>query len=420
MKKIFTIYCFVLICFINPTISQETIKFDEKSVVFTAEISEQARQLYRELKYNHELIINVLTKKEQKKFTERDKINYSRVRVKKLADFYKDSLAVEPYDLLLQFIPFEIKGKKEDGFPLTGVTWTQENMKKLTSRKGYYQLVITKSGNLVASGYINDTINGVTRRIFNKDEPVYLYGRYTQIYIPENSFDCDCEEIKIELKEFFTPSEMLLAGLTTTSGDKTLMTGGMIHIMAYCNGKELQLKNGTKAHINFFTINESFGVFFGKEKNNIIDWTLNKEIKAELNSSEFYFNVEMEGGGEGLSVLTDKLGWINCDAFVNEGPTTELLVDLQKPTDSTYVRLIFLDMKSILPGYFTNSENSKALFKDIPKGKETNLLVYKLIGKTHINWAIADIETGEDTFISDLKYQTSTKDEFKKIVDQTW
>ena len=268
MKIIFTIYCFVLICFINPTISQETIKFDEKSVVFTAKISEQARKLYRELNYNHELIINVLTKKEQKKFTERDKINYSRVRVKKLADFYKDSLAVEPYNLLLQFIPFEIKGKKEDGFPLTGVTWTQENMKKLTSRKGYYQLVITKSGNLVASGYINDTINGVTRRIFKKDQSVQLYGRYTQIYIPANSFNCDCDDIKLELKEFFTPSEMLLAGLTTTSGDKTLMTGGMIHIMAYCNGKEVPLKKGAKANINFFTINESFGVFFGKEKNN--------------------------------------------------------------------------------------------------------------------------------------------------------
>jgi hypothetical protein len=418
MKKIFTIYCIVLIYFINPTISQETIKFDEKSVVFTAKISEQARKLYRELNYNHELIINVLTKKEQKKFTERDKINYSRVRVKKLADFYKDSLAVEPYDLLLQFIPFEIKGKKEDGFPLTGVTWTQENMKKLTSRKGYYQLVITKSGNLVASGYINDTINGVTRRIFKKDQSVQLYGRYAQIYIPANSFNCDCDDIKLELKEFFTPSEMLLAGLTTTSGDKTLMTGGMIHIMAYCNGKEVPLKKGAKANINFFTINESFGVFFGKEKNNIIDWTLDKEIKAELNS--FEFEDEMEGGGEGLTVLTDKLGWINCDAFVNEGPTTELLVDLQKPTDSTYVRLIFLDMKSILPGYFTNSENSKAFFKDIPKGKETNLLVYKIINKTHIHWAIADIKTGEDTFITDLKYKTSTKDEFKKIVDQTW
>ena len=47
-------------------------------------------------------------------------------------------------------------------------------------------MVILKRENLVASGYINDTINGVTRRNFKKDEPVYLYGKYTQIYIPEN------------------------------------------------------------------------------------------------------------------------------------------------------------------------------------------------------------------------------------------
>ena len=128
----------------------------------------------------------------------------------------------------------------------------------------------------------------------------------------------------------------------------------------------------------------------------------------------------MEGGGEGLTILTDKLGWINCDAFPKNEPKTELLVDLQKSTDSTYVRLIFLNMKSILPGYFTNSDNSKVIFKDIPTEKQAHLLVYKINNNTHIYWAIADIETGLDKFITDLKYQTSTKDEFKKIVDKTW
>ena len=111
MKKIYTIYCFVLVCFINPAISQETIKFNEKSVEITAKIAEKTRKLYSELQFDNELIINVLTKKEQKKLKERDKINYSRVRVKKLADLFKDSLGVEPYDLLLQFVPFEIMTK---------------------------------------------------------------------------------------------------------------------------------------------------------------------------------------------------------------------------------------------------------------------------------------------------------------------
>ena len=418
MKKIHAIYCFVLVCFIHPCISQETIKFNERSVEITAEIAQKTRKLYSELKFDNKLIINVLTKKEQKNLKERDKINFSRVRVKKLTALFKDSLGVEPYDLLLQFVPFEIKGNKKDEFPLTGVTWTQSNLKNLTSRKGYYQLIVTKSKNLTASGYINDTINGVTKKNFKKNEAVYIYGKHTYVYIPENSFDCDCQEVQFELKEFFTPSEILLSGLTTTSNGKTLVTGGMIHLMAYCNNKELSLKNGTKANINFYSIDESFGIFFGKENNNIIDWTLDKNTKAQLNS--FEFDEEMEGGGEGLTVLTEKLGWINCDAFPPKTPKTELLVDLQKPTDSTFVRLIFLDMKSILPGYFTNSENSKAFFKDIPKGMKTNLLVYKLIGKTHINWSIAEIETGKDKFITDLKYQIATKDEFQKLVDQSW
>ena len=67
MKKIYTIYSFVLVCFINPAISQETIKFNEKSVEITHEIAEKTRKLYSELQFDNELIINVLTKKEQKK-----------------------------------------------------------------------------------------------------------------------------------------------------------------------------------------------------------------------------------------------------------------------------------------------------------------------------------------------------------------
>ncbi len=95
-------------------VGQKTIKFDEKSVILTAKVSDQARKLYRELEYDNELVINVLTKKEQKNFSEKYKNNYSRVREKKLAAFFKDTLAVKSYNLLLQFVPFEInKGKKK-------------------------------------------------------------------------------------------------------------------------------------------------------------------------------------------------------------------------------------------------------------------------------------------------------------------
>ena len=45
---------------------------------------------------------------------------------------------------------------------------------------------------------------------------------------------------------------------------------------------------------------------------------------------------------------SDKFGWINCDAFLKDGPKSELLVDLQKPSEKTYVRLIFNEIKSVL------------------------------------------------------------------------
>ena len=55
---------------------------------------------------------------------------------------------------------------------------------------------------------------------------------------------------------------------------------------------------------------------------------------------------EMEDGeSKRLKLLTDKFGWINCDAFVEVGPRTELEVDLKEPSNKTYARLIFNDIK---------------------------------------------------------------------------
>ena len=418
MRKLLLILTFNLFCCIIIN-SQQTIKFSKKSIIISSEVAKQAREFYSNIVPGNELVVSVLTKKEQKKFTNKEKINFSRVRVKKLATYYKDTLGVNTNNLLIQYNPFEDKRQKGNGHPLTGVTWTRDNFKKISNRNGVYQLVIIRAEKLVASGYINDTINGVIRTSFNKKYGTYLYGEYTRVYIPANSYDCDCEEIELELKEFFTPSEILLAGLTTTSGGKTLMTGGMIHIMSYCNGKEVPLKMGTKAEINFRTITKTYGIFYGKEKNGIIDWKRDNNIKTKLNPIEFDDEMEEQTGG--LKIITDKFGWINCDAFVKDGPKTELLVDLEDPADdSTYFRLIFHDIKSVLPGYFTNDNKSKVVFKNIPEGKKTSLLIYNIINKTHIQWAIVNVETGKDKIISAFKYKKTTYDEFKKSTDEIW
>ena len=400
--------------------SQEIIKFDEKSIVITNEVANTASKLYSETNYGNELIINVLTKKEKKKLANSEKINFSRARVKKLATYYKDTLGVSSKNLLVQFKAIENKRKKANGHPLTGVTWTRDNFKKISNRNGIYQLVVIKEERLTATGYINDTINGVQIIKYNNKYGTYFSGRYTTGYIPPGAYDSDCKDITIHLKEFFTPSEILLAGLTTTSGNKTLRTGGMIHIMSYCNGKEIRLKKGTRAEINFLNINESYGIFFGKNIEGIIDWKLDDDIETILNQFEFNEETEEEGG---LKIITDKFGWINCDAFIDDkGPKTELLVNLKEQVKGTTAfRLIFHDIKSVLPGYYINNDHAKVKFSNLPSARKTSLLVFQLVkDKDLINWSITEVETGKDKVISNLIFKTTSMDEFKKITDSIW
>ena len=401
-------------------LAQETIKFDEKSIIVSLDVAQQANKHYQGISFGEELIIDVLTKKEQKKLSNKDQLNFSRVRSKKLATYYKDTLGISPQNILLQFKPFENKKKKGNGHPLTGVTWTRDNFKQLTNRNGIFRLVVIKQELLAATGVINDTINGVQIITYNNKYGSYLHGRNTTVFIPPGAFDSGCKEITIELKEFFSPSEILLAGLTTTSGNEPLRTGGMIHIMSYCNGEEIPLKKGKKAEINFLNITESYGIFYGDNKAGLIDWEIDKDAQTILNPFEYDEETEEQGG---LKVLTDKFGWINCDAFIDDkGPRTELLVNLKEEIENTTAfRLIFHDIKSVLPGFYTNNDRSKVKFINLPAGRKTSLLVFKLVkDKDIIIWAIKGLETGKDKVVSDLNFKTSSLKEFKKITDSIW
>ena len=101
MKKPFLLFSLVF-CFYSLISSQELIKFDEKSILITNEVANSVSKFYNETNYGDELIINVLTKKEKKKLTDREKMNFSRVRVKKLAAYFKDTLGVKAHNILTQ------------------------------------------------------------------------------------------------------------------------------------------------------------------------------------------------------------------------------------------------------------------------------------------------------------------------------
>jgi len=127
------------------------------------------------------------------------------------------------------------------------------------------------------------------------------------------------KKINFYIKEYYKLSDILLANLTTTSGNKILETGGMINISASSNNENCILKKGQSIEISFPTNKhkEEMHLFSGKWNNkNIIDWSLlsikeNKEITENYSNNNIldYYIIEekpeFKGGEQAM------MNWIS-------------------------------------------------------------------------------------------------------------
>ncbi|HEY6159577.1 MAG TPA: OmpA family protein [Bacteroidia bacterium] len=230
----------------------------------------------------------------------------------------------------------------------------------------------------------------------------------TVIIIPDDAFqfpeddEMKCDVITIELIECLTVSDAVTQGLATRCGKKLLETGGMIYIMAYCNGRQLAIKKTKPLEIKIPTYNKIKGMelFIGKYTEQGPDW---KQLKLKDKSDSAFSKApdpeqinygykipKPDWDGEGTYVretdstrLLDyyvfdltKLGWINCDHFLNEKNLVDFSVNVDTAF-SPFVRIVFSDIRSVMPGDYDMSNPGKVTFSNIPEGKRVTLVAYK-------------------------------------------
>jgi hypothetical protein len=201
--------------------------------------------------------------------------------------------------------------------------------------------------------------------------------------------------IKIELKEFYTKSDIVSSNLHTMSDSKILETAGMINISVTSSGEKLKLKKGTKIEIEFASKNRIKGMetFIGEKHNNQVNWiqqsnplrvvSVTKGKDNAVIEEDFY-----EGYGndsvtmkelnkvDKLILKSGKLGWINCDRFYIFENKTDLIVEL----DTTYrpvIRLVFKDINAIMPGNYL--KDNKFILNAIPVGQKATLITFSFI-----------------------------------------
>ncbi len=106
---------------------------------------------------------------------------------------------------------------------------------------------------------------------------------------------------------------------------------------------------------------------------------------------------------------TQKLGWINCDAFRNDAELITQKVHLDRKDIG--LRLLFKEQRSLLRSHRSERDPTLHLLKNVPKGKKVHLIA---IGKQgdRFRWASVEMTIGQDP--PELEYETLSKGEMEE------
>lgn len=93
--------------------------------------------------------------------------------------------------------------------------------------------------------------------VIKSNSDTTLFGKQgTRIFIGSETFqfpdgELVTDSIKIQLKEFYKKSDIILAELSTESNGNILETGGMVNVKAFADGKEIEIRPEKRIVVHF-------------------------------------------------------------------------------------------------------------------------------------------------------------------------
>lgn len=140
--------------------------------------------------------------------------------------------------------------------------------------------------------------------IDNRFDTTIIGNEGTTINLPANSFLTRFDEpakgkIIITIREYYKLEDMLLSELTTTTPNgQILQSGGMFHITATCDGREVRINTSKPLNVSFpkITQKEQMQIFNGQHSGNNIVWgnarngfPTYKQISRIKNYNKYFF-----------------------------------------------------------------------------------------------------------------------------------
>ncbi|HLN52730.1 MAG TPA: hypothetical protein VK212_03410 [Lentimicrobium sp.] len=318
-----------------------------------------------------------------------------------------------------------------------------------------------------------EEIFGLTRQTFlidNRKDTILIGEKGTQVFIPghlTSAILSDKDTFKVVLKEFYSKSDMILAGLSTTSNGKLLESNGMISLDMYLNSQKV---NDIRKPVSIrFTNSDEitrYSVFSGLP----IDMNINWESDTLTKNYHIFYNMVIYGSPcyncdygvyaifsdtvlwknnysqidsivtftkskdtisfydfrknqafqydqtiqdiQSLEIIfnTSDLGWINCDRFLDFNELTDLQIKSNAKSNPYYF-LVFKDINSIMPNITDNG------FSNVPVGQRVFLIGIENIDNK-LYFGMTEMFEVKKEMVLELEFQESDIDYVRREINK--
>lgn len=231
--------------------------------------------------------------------------------------------------------------------------------------------------------------------------------------------------VSIELIEYVTKGDMLLSGVTVTSGNQLLESGGMFYLMAKKNGQELHLKDNSSFSMSIPQTNKNadpMDIWLGqpnvKDSLNKINWVLKDSVKIQP---------KKDTAGQGtprysMNFNYFKFGYVNIDRECYKFKTLVSKFRVKMPkgcndTNSTAL-LLFKDYNCCAWCYWLMGEGLITTGYQLPLGESAKVLVYKKTGKgdDDLEFAIREFTFTDDTEVEFTSTAKCTNQQLEDMI----
>lgn len=206
----------------------------------------------------------------------------------------------------------------------------------------------------------------------------------TKIKITPNSFVYDDGtipkgKINLELKEYYSPTDIVFNNLSTQADRCILETAGMIFIEAKSDNRILKLNNDKVIDIGFpiRDTTKNMNLYNGKFDGEYAKWD---NVIDSVEQPGTYDTIYTEGAKiinhqkelDYYLFSSHEMGWLNCDKQLEGEDKTVLTLNIDTAIIPN-ARLVFSDIKSAA---FPLFENGHLMFYNIPIGKKATLISF--------------------------------------------